>query len=164
MAYKYKTSAQICQVSSLLHDSYFSVPSRRVPCLFHTAVQSMLSTKSSRTQIACAVLQRRVIPQKLLDSVIHSRTLILFGQWLFTGVGATWTRMWKSLSSTSHHSAGSSHRPWSGMQDVKRENDPSLGCCAAAQPVSGCPRLGSNSSEKPLPIHARLLLQETVGK
>lgn len=38
MAYKYKTSEQICQVCSSLHDAYFSLPSLTVPCLFHSPV------------------------------------------------------------------------------------------------------------------------------
>lgn len=84
-----------------------------MPGSHQTPEQSLSST----TLIVCVVLQRRVLQQKLLySSIICYRTLILFRQWLLPGVGATWMRMWKSLSSTSLCFAGSCHRPWSGIQ------------------------------------------------
>lgn len=87
------------------------------PGRHQTSKQSLSRTRSSRTLIACLALQRRGVQQKLLyGSIIHYRTLILFGQWLFPGVGTTWMRMWKSLSSTSLCSAGSRQRPRRGMQ------------------------------------------------
>lgn len=58
VAYKHKMPAQICQVFSLLHDTYLSVPSLPVSCLFH----SLLSPGYQVTHCQCcakALLQYR---------------------------------------------------------------------------------------------------------
>lgn len=92
-------------------------PTHSTPVSHQTSEQNLSSTRSSRILTVCVVLQRGMFQQTLLyGSIIYYRTLVLSGQCLFSGVGATLMRMWKSLSSTSLCSAGSCHRPQSGMQ------------------------------------------------
>lgn len=94
-------------------------PMHSVPGSNQTSLQSLSSTRSSRTLLICASeLSRGGCFQHKLphNFIIHYRTLILFGKSLFPCVGSTWVGMWKCLSSTSLCSAGSRPSPWSGMQ------------------------------------------------
>lgn len=68
--YKQKMPAQICQVSSLLHDTNLSVPSLPVPCLFH----SPMSPGHQVTHCQCCA---KALLQEQLSSAPASSDVIL---------------------------------------------------------------------------------------
>lgn len=70
MPYKHKMPAQICQASSLLPDSYLSVPSLPIPCLLH----SPLSPGQQVTHCQCCA---KTLLQVQLPSVAALPGVIL---------------------------------------------------------------------------------------